>query len=169
MKDDIRLLNFSRGELVDNDAIISACENGKIGCYITDFPNENILMKKSIIPIPHLGASTPESEENCAVMAVKELREYLENGNIVNSVNFPSCTLEREAPIRLCITHGNIPKMLKQFSAIFGEHNINIDNMLNKSRGEMAYTILEASQIPDNGTMHELKSFEGVLKVRIIR
>ena len=102
-------------------------------------------------------------------MAVQELREYLERGNIINSVNFPDCTLEREALIRLCITHRNIPKILKRFSEIFAEHNINIDNMLNKSKGQYAYTILEASQIPDDETMLELESFEGVLKVRVIR
>jgi D-3-phosphoglycerate dehydrogenase len=169
MKDGVRILNFSRGGLIQDDAIIDACQSGKVACYVTDFPNKNMISQKSIIPIPHLGASTPESEENCAVMAVQELREYLENGNIINSVNFPDCTLERQAPIRLCINHHNIPKMLKQFSEIFGEHNINIDNMLNKSRGQMAYTIIESSQIPDNGTMQTLEHIEGVLKVRVIK
>ena len=169
MKDGVWILNFSRGELVDDDAVISACENGKIACYVTDFPNEKMIGKKSIIPIPHLGASTEESEENCAAMAVQELREYLENGNIINSVNFPSCTLEREAPIRFCITHRNVPSMLKQFSAMFGENNINIENMLNKSKGNYAYTILEVEKIPDNGTIETLEKLDGVLKVRVIK
>ncbi|MCK9478406.1 MAG: phosphoglycerate dehydrogenase [Firmicutes bacterium] len=168
MKDGVRILNFSRGELVNDKDIIDACQNGKVACYVTDFPNERLLEKKSIIPIPHLGASTPESEENCAVMAVNELREFLEKGNINNSVNFPDCTMEKEAPIRLCIAHRNIPKMLNKFSAMFSEHNINIENMLNRSKDQLAYTILEAAQMPDNETLNTLETLEGVLKVRII-
>ncbi|MDD3766489.1 MAG: phosphoglycerate dehydrogenase [Eubacteriales bacterium] len=168
MKDGVKLLNFSRGELVDDDVIISAAESGKVACYVTDFPNEKLLNKKGIITIPHLGASTPESEENCAVMAVQELREYLENGNIINSVNFPNCSLEREAPIRLCITHRNVPNMLKQFSEMFSAHDINIENMLNKSRGNYAYTILDAATVPDNETLENIKSLDTVLKVRVI-
>ncbi len=168
MKDGVRLLNFSRGELVDDASVIAATESGKVACYVTDFPNQALLGRAGIITIPHLGASTPESEDNCAVMAAQELREYLENGNIINSVNFPCCTLEREAPIRLCITHRNIPSMLQQFSAMFAEHNLNIDNMLNKSRGDCAYTILDASEIPGSATLDTLKSIPGVLKVRVI-
>lgn len=168
MKDGVRILNFSRGELVDDDVIIDATAKGKVACYITDFPNEKLINKQGIITIPHLGASTPESEENCAVMAANELREYLENGNIMNSVNFPSCSLERGAPIRLCITHRNVPNMLKQFSEMFAAHDINIENMLNKSRGNYAYTILDALTIPDNETLENLRALNTVLKVRVI-
>lgn len=168
MKDNVRILNFSRGELVDDDSIISAAESGKVACYITDFPNKNMIGKKSIIPIPHLGASTPESEENCAVMAAQELGEFLENGNIINSVNFPNCSLEREAPIRLCITHRNVPNMLKQFISLFAKHNTNIENMLNRSRGEYAYTILDSMEMPDEATIESIKALDGVLKIRVI-
>ncbi len=168
MKDGVRILNFSRGELVDDGSIIEAIESGKVLCYVTDFPNKNLIGKKSIIPIPHLGASTPESEDNCAAMAAEELREFLENGNIINSVNFPTCTLERETDIRLCITHRNVPNMLQQFVAMFSRHNLNIENMINKSKGNYAYTILDAETMPEQNTLETLKSIDGVLKVRVI-
>jgi D-3-phosphoglycerate dehydrogenase len=168
MKDGVRILNFSRGELVDDGAIIDATQSGKVACYITDFPNASMLGKPSIIPIPHLGASTPESEDNCAVMAADELKEFLENGNIINSVNFPPCAVERESPVRLCIAHKNVPSMLKQFSAMFAEHNLNIDNMLNKSKGDYAYTILETACMPDAKIPETIRAMDGVLKVRLI-
>ena len=168
LKDGVRILNFSRGELVDDDFILEATASGKVSCYVTDFPNVRMLNQPSIIAIPHLGASTPESEDNCAVMAAKELRDFLENGNIVNSVNFPNCVSEREAPIRLCITHKNVPNVLKPISEMFAENNINIEHMLNKSRGNYAYTILDSASLPDDGTLERLRAMDNVLKVRVI-
>jgi len=169
MKDGVRILNFSRGALVNSNAIIEATESGKVACYVTDFPDEAMLNKKNIIPIPHLGASTPESEDNCAMMAADEIKEFLENGNIINSVNFPNVVMEREAPIRICVAHKNIPNMLSKISSTFAELNINIEHMLNKSRGEYAYTIVDVNEMPDDNAIKTLEHAEDFLKVRIIK
>lgn len=165
MKDGVRILNFARGGLVNSDAIIKAVESGKVAKYITDFPDENMLNKENIIAIPHLGASTPESEDNCAVMAAKELIDYLENGNVVNSVNFPKCSMERSTNVRICIFHKNVPNMIGQISKYFAEKNVNIENMINKSRGNYAYTMVDVDHEPAENDIN----FDGIIWVRIIK
>jgi len=167
MNDGVRILNFSRGDLVDSDDIIAAVKSGKVGCYVTDFPNEAQLDVENIITIPHLGASTPESEDNCAVMAAAELKEYIENGNIINSVNYPNVSEPRTTPVRVCVMHRNIPNMISQFSALFAELGINIHNFINKSRGDLAYSILDVDTAPDY-TAEKLGSIDGVIKVRVL-
>ena len=144
---------------------LKAVESGKVAKYVTDFPTENMLNRENIIAIPHLGASTPESEDNCAVMAANELMDYLENGNIVNSVNFPRCSMERSTPVRICIFHKNIPNMIGQISKYFAEKDVNIENMINKSRGDYAYTMLDVDHEPAKDDI----SFEGVKWVRVIK
>ncbi|MBR0277954.1 MAG: phosphoglycerate dehydrogenase [Clostridia bacterium] len=165
MKDGVRILNFARGGLVNSEAIIKAVESGKVSCYVTDFPDKNMINKENIIAIPHLGASTPESEDNCAVMAVNELVDYLENGNITNSVNFPRCSMERSTDVRICIIHKNIPNMIGQISKYFADKNVNIENMINKGRGEYAYTIVDV----DHDINEDTIDFEGVIDVRVIK
>lgn len=143
VKKGVRILNFSRDTLVDNAAMKAALDAGKVAKYITDFPVEEVLGHENIITIPHLGASTPESEENCAIMATKQLKDYIENGNIVNSVNFPCCEMTWNTPYRLTIIHKNMPAILGKITAIIAEESINITDMINKSKGEWAYTIID--------------------------
>lgn len=165
MKDGVRILNFARGGLVNSDAIIKAVESGKVAKYVTDFPDENMIGRENIIAIPHLGASTPESEDNCAVMAANELIDYLENGNITNSVNFPKCVMERSGGVRICIFHKNIPNMIGQISKYFAEKNVNIENMINKGRGDYAYTMLDVDHDMGDDTI----DFDGIISIRIIK
>lgn len=169
MKDGIKILNFSRGELVNTPDILEALSNGKVSSYATDFPNEELIGASGVIAIPHLGASTPESEDNCARMAAFELIDYIENGNIKNSVNFPSVTLDRTTATRVCVIHKNIPNTLSQITAPFTNANYNIDNMLNRSKGDFAYTIVDLEQDVDSNIVNALESIEGVLRVRVIK
>ena len=170
MKDGARLLNFSRAELVNNEDVAKALESGKISCYVTDFPNAEVLDMKNVIPIPHLGASTPESENNCAVMAAKEVIDYLENGNITNSVNFLSCEMPREeGGTRITIAHMNIPNMLGQFSTLLAAEGTNIDNMVNKSKSEYAYTMIDLKSNFSDEVLDKIKAIDGVLLVRVIK
>ena len=168
-KDGIRIINLSRGDLVNDDAIEKALESGKAACYVTDFPNDKTLKMKNVIAIPHLGASTPESEDNCAVMACRQLIEYLEGGNIINSVNFPETYMPKSASCRLCIAHKNIPNMLSQFSGLLALRNINIEDLLNKSKKELAYTLIDTNASVSDEDVDKLKGIEGVLSVRVIR
>lgn len=169
MKEGVRILNFSRGELVDTKALKKAIDSGTVACYVVDFPTEELLEMDKVIAIPHLGASTPESEENCAVMAAKQLADYLENGNIKNSVNLPDCYIERESLCRVTIIHKNIPNMLTRFSAALAECDINIPHMLNRSKKEYAYTIMDAdSDVPDE-VVKKITEIDGVLSVRVIK
>ena len=144
-----------------------ALETGKVACYVTDFPSEETLDMPNTVNIPHLGASTPESEDNCAVMAAKELSDFMLYGNIKNSVNYPNCEMAMETKYRVTIAHQNIPNMLTTFSALFSDANINIANMMNKSKKDNAYTILDVDEIPD-ALEHKLEEVEGVHKVRVI-
>lgn len=170
MKDGVRILNFARGELVNTEDILEATASGKVACYVTDFPNEALLDQENVITIPHLGASTPESEDNCAVMAAKELSDYIENGNIKNSVNFPNVSAPRTTPIRLCILHQNIPNMIGQITKILADLHINIDNFINKSKGENAYSMLDIeSDSVTEDTISALRQIEGVFRIRIIK
>ena len=170
MKDGVVILNFARDLLVDDDAMAEALASGKVSRYITDFPNPKTANMPGCIAIPHLGASTEESEDNCAVMAVKEVMDYLENGNITNSVNYPSCDMGIcQTAGRITILHRNIPNSLGRFTAAIAADNVNIDGLMNKSRGEYAYTMLDFDQHPSDAVVEHLKQVEGVLRVRIIK
>ena len=170
MKDGVVLLNFARDLLVDENALIEALESGKVKKYVTDFANHTVAGRDGILVTPHLGASTEESEENCAVMAVKELRDFLENGNIKNSVNFPNCDMGTCVAVgRIAITHKNVPNMISQFTKILGAEGLNIADMTNKSKGEYAYTLIDLESTASNEALDELKSIEGVSRVRVIK
>lgn len=168
-KNGVRLLNFARGGLVNLDDLEEAIKSGKVHSYITDFPDNQLLNMDNVISIPHLGASTAESEENCARMAVSQTREYLENGNIINSVNYPDCYMGMcQSKARIAINHRNIPNMLGQISGLLAKQNINIANMVNKSKGEYAYTLIDIDSDVNGGITEAIKAVEGVLRVRII-
>lgn len=169
MKPGMRILNLSRGGLVNDNDLIDALNKGWVSTYITDFPDAKIINVPGVIPIPHLGASTPESEDNCAIMAVMQTSDFLENGNIKNSVNFPSCDLGiRMAKHRLTIAHRNIPKMLGQISAVLSEQGVNIVNMINRSRGNYAYTMVDLeSEIADEN-VKRINDIDGVIRVRVL-
>ncbi len=168
MKDGVRILNFARGGLVDNAALLAALESGKVASYVTDFPSDELIGTEGVIAIPHLGASTPESEDNCAGMAAKELVDYIENGNIVNSVNLPEITMPRSGEHRICVIHRNIPNMLTAITGIFAGDNVNIENLLNKSRGDYAYTMLDVGKTDAEAMSEKLKAIDGVIRVRVI-
>ena len=170
MKDGVVLLNFARDLLVDEDALIEALDSGKVKKYVTDFANPLVAGRQGILVTPHLGASTEESEENCAVMAVKEVRDFLENGNIKNSVNFPNCDMGTCVAVgRITIAHKNIPNMISQFTKILGSEGLNIADMTNKSRGGYAYTIIDLESAASKEALDELRAIEGVSKVRVIK
>jgi len=170
MKDGVILLNFARDALVDDNALEEALKAGKIKRYITDFPNDRTANMHGVIAIPHLGASTEESEDNCAKMAVRQMMNYLENGNIVNSVNYPNCDLGVCTKAgRITILHRNIPNTLSQFTTTMAKENINISDLVNRSRGEYAYTMLDLDSKPSEHAVDALKQIDGVLRVRIIR
>jgi len=163
-----RLCNFSRSGLVDNTALKAALANGQIGGYVIDFPEENLLGVPKVIPIPHLGASTPESEDNCAVMAANQLREYLEHGNIRNSVNFPACELAPSGKTRITVANRNVPNVLSNVTTKLGSLGLNIDEMLNKNRGDIAYNIIDVGGDVPVDLVDQLKSLDGVITVRVI-
>ena len=170
MKDGVIILNFARDKLVDDDAMAAALASGKVARYVTDFPNPKSAAMPGCIAIPHLGASTEESEDNCARMAVRETMDYLENGNIRNSVNYPNCDMGVcRAAGRITILHRNIPNSLGRFTAAIAGEDINIDGLVNKSRGEFAYTMLDLDRRPSQSVVDHLKSIEGVIRVRIIK
>lgn len=169
MKDGVKILNFARGELVNNDDIKAAIESGKVSKYVVDFPNAETINQKGIIAIPHLGASTAESEDNCAMMAAQELASYLETGDILNSVNFPNCSLPMGASGRVSILHKNVPNMISQFTNMFAEAGLNIADMINKSKKDNAVTIINSDgEIPADFA-EKIAAIDGVLKVRIIK
>lgn len=165
MKDGVRIINFARADLVDSQAVLEGIQKGKIKKYITDFATEDIIDQKDVIVMPHLGASTPESEDNCAIMAVKEMQDYLENGNITHSVNLPSVHEPRTTKYRICLIHKNVPNMLAQFATLFANKHINIENMVNKAKGEYAYTMIDTQDVVD---CEELKNLDHVIQVRVI-
>jgi len=169
MKDGVHLLNFSRAELVDAHSLRAALDSGKIASYVTDFPTDEALGMANAICIPHLGASTPESEENCACMASAQLRDYLEYGQIRNSVNLPEILLGHSEGIRLLIIHENEPGMVSAISAAIGERHININNMQNKSRKTMAVTVLELDQGPDPALVEKIRNLPGIIRVRVFQ
>lgn len=165
MKDGVRIINFARADLVDSQAVLEGIQKGKIKKYITDFATDDIIDQKDVIVMPHLGASTPESEDNCAIMAVKEMQDYLENGNITHSVNLPSVHEPRTTKYRICLIHKNVPNMLAQFATLFANKHINIENMVNKAKGEYAYTMIDTQDVVD---CEELKNLDHVIQVRVI-
>lgn len=169
MKDNVRILNFARGELVETNDIIKALSDGKVAAYVTDFGNPALLDANGVIVLPHLGASTPESEDNCAVMAVNEIVDYLENGNITHSVNYPSVSVPRSGKTRITILHKNVPNVISNISAAVANENINIDNMVNKSRGEFAYTMLDTDTDVSDDAIEAIKALDNIIRVRVIK
>ena len=168
MKDGVRVVNLARGELVDDAAMMAALEGGKVARYVTDFPNNTITLAPNVVPIPHLGASTPESEDNCAIMAAQQLRDFLENGNIKNSVNFPNVEMERSGVQRLCIIHRNIPAMLANITAQLSGDGVNVENMTNKSRGDFAYTLVDVGSAVEESVIDDIRAIDGIIRVRVI-
>ena len=168
MKDGVRILNFARAGLVDSDAMIAALAAGKVASYVVDFPTEEMLGVANVVAIPHLGASTPESEDNCAVMAADELRDYLENGNITHSVNYPDVNVPRSGDTRICVLHKNIPNMLAQISSVVSADGVNIDAMVNKSRKDYAYTVLDVEGSIAPAVADDIMKINGVIRVRVL-
>ncbi|MFZ5429954.1 MAG: 3-phosphoglycerate dehydrogenase family protein [Bacteroidota bacterium] len=169
MKDGVKILNFSRGGLVNDADLADAIESGKVARYVTDFPDEDVLKMKNTICIPHLGASTEESETNCAIMAVDQLREYFENGNIINSVNFPQVDMERSGGMRVVVANHNVPNMVSQIASILGNEGANIQNMVNKNKNDVAYNIIDIDkkEMPEE-VKSRLLAIEGVFMVRFL-
>ncbi|MBE7089698.1 MAG: 3-phosphoglycerate dehydrogenase [Clostridiales bacterium] len=168
MKDGVVIINLARGELVDNADIIKATESGKVGRYVVDFPADELIDIPNVICIPHLGASTPEAEDNCAIMAAKQLIEYIENGNVVNSVNYPSCSMPRTTAHRLVFLHKNISNMLAQITGAVGNEGININNLTNQSKGDYAITIMDVEKEVSASALSHLASVDGIIKVRAL-
>ena len=168
MKDGAVLLNFSRGELVDSDAVLAALKSGKLRRYVTDFPTDDMLCTEGVIALPHLGASTPESEDNCAEMAARQIVDYLTRGAIVNSVNYPACDPGTTAGPRLCVLHANVPNMVGAVTGLLAGKGINISNMVNKSRGNVAYTVIDVDTAIDAATVDAIAAVDNVYKVRLI-
>ena len=168
VKGSVRIINLARDGLVNEDAIIQALESGRVAAYVTDFPSSRIALAKNTISLPHLGASTPESEDNCAVMAAQEIQDYLENGNIRNSVNFPSVSMDRTGRSRVCVLHRNIPNMIAQVADVLGKDGLNVENLTNKSKGEMAYTMIDVNNKVEAAAIADLQAIENVLRVRVL-
>ncbi|MEY8380327.1 phosphoglycerate dehydrogenase [Ileibacterium valens] len=165
MKDGVKIINYARGGLVNEDDMIAALDSGKVALYITDFPSKKLAAHPHVIATPHLGASTAESEENCADKAVMEIMDFLEQGNIVNSVNMPNVNLEMTTPYRVGVMHSNTPKMISRIADTLGQQDANIENLLNKSRGEIAYTIADMNSKPDADVLEEIEKMPGVIRV----
>lgn len=170
MKDGVKVLNFARDVLVNDDDMIEALASGKVSKYVTDFPNAKIAGVDNVVTLPHLGASTAESEDNCAIMAVQQIKDYIENGNIKNSVNYPACDAGVcQAAARITVCHKNIPNMITQFTGAFSSKGINVSDMVSKSRGDWAYTILDLSEKADDSILDAIKEIDGVVKVRAVK
>ena len=170
MKDGVKILNFARDILVNDDDMIDALSSGKVSKYVTDFPNVKIAGVDNVITLPHLGASTAESEDNCAIMAVQQIKDYIENGNIKNSVNYPACDAGVcQAESRITVCHKNIPNMITQFTGAFSSKGINVSDMVSKSRGDWAYTILDLSEKADDSILKAIEEIDGTVKVRAVK
>lgn len=169
MKHGVRILNFARGELVSTKDIKDAIDEKQVRCYVTDFPSDELLGHPGVLAIPHLGASTPESEDNCAKMAAEELIDYLENGNITNSVNLPNVIINRNCKTRVTVIHKNIPQMITAIAGVFGDCGVNIENLTNKSKKEYAYTVVDTNGDASEDAISKLKAIDGVIRVNIYR
>ena len=169
MKDNVRIMNFARGDLVKNEDLLEALNNSKVAAYATDFASDELIGAPGVIILPHLGASTPESEDNCAVMAVAEIRDFLENGNITHSVNLPDVAVPRTGRTRITIIHKNVPNVISKITTTVADENINIDNMVNKSRGEYAYTMLDTDADVSEEAIAAITQLEETVKVRVIK
>ena len=168
MKEGVRIINLSRGDLANVADVAEALKSGKIASYVTDFPAEELLGLEGAVCIPHLGASTPESEDNCAVMAAEELMDYIENGNITNSVNLPDVSMPRTTELRICVIHKNIPNMLTSITAVLAADHVNIEHLTNKSKGDFAYTILDVNACDKESVCAHIRAVNGVIRARII-
>ncbi|MBR2481423.1 MAG: phosphoglycerate dehydrogenase [Oscillospiraceae bacterium] len=168
MKRGVRFINLARGEIVEDEAMLSALDTGKVACYVTDFPTNKLVRAPHVVAMPHLGASTPESEQNCAAMAVDQLQDYLENGNIKNSVNFPDVHMDRTGVMRMCIVNRNIPAMLANITALLAKDHVNVENMTNKSRGDYAYTMVDLGAKVEQNVIEDVMNLPGVIRVRVI-
>lgn len=168
MKNGVKIINLSRADLVCAADLKVAMENGKVSAYVTDFPTEEILAIPGAVAIPHLGASTEESEDNCAVMAARELDDYLQNGNIKNSVNFPNLEMPRSGVARICVLHANIPAVITKISGAVSNEGLNIENMTSKSKGDNAYTVFDVSSVPSDVVISHMSAVEGIYKIRVI-
>lgn len=169
MKDTVRIMNFARGDLADSDAVIEALDEGKMTCYVTDFPDAKLIGVDGVIAIPHLGASTPESEENCAAMGAQELIDYLVDGNIKNSVNMPPVFMPRTGVARVTIIHKNQPNMIATITDTFSKDGVNIASFEDKSRGDIAYSIIECDSDVTDAAAKEIEAIDGVIRVRVIK
>jgi len=167
MKDGVRLINLARGELVNSEAVIKAIADGKVAKYVTDFADDTVLGAENVIVLPHLGASTPESEDNCAVMAAQELIDYIENGNIRNSVNLPNASMDTN-DTRICVIHKNVPTLIASITTAVGNEGINIENMVNASKGDFAYTMLAVTGEVSPSVEGKINAVDGVIRVRVI-
>ncbi len=168
MKQGVILLNFARGGIIRETSLFEALDSGKVAKYVTDFPDARCLMHENVICIPHLGASTPESEENCAVMAANEIKHYLERGSIKNSVNMPTCLLGEPVHHRVSVIHDNLPNMVSQMTGVLAREGLNIEEMVNKSRGQVAYTVFDLNEEISEQALEDLRSIQGIIKVRVI-
>ncbi|MBO7150789.1 MAG: 3-phosphoglycerate dehydrogenase, partial [Clostridia bacterium] len=168
MKDGVKIINLARADLVNVPDMKAALDSGKVSAYVTDFPTNETLTDDRIIAIPHLGASTEEAEDNCAVMAARQLDDFLQNGNIVNSVNFPAVSMPRSGEARICVFHANVPAVLSSITAEMGKRGINIENMTNKSKASAAYTMLDVAAMPDDAAVEAIATIEGVFRVKIV-
>ena len=167
MRDNVRILNFARGDLVNSGDLIAALESGKVASYVCDFPSDDIIGVEGVTAIPHLGASTPESEDNCAFMAASQLVEYIENGNIVNSVNLPNTSMPRSGVARICVIHKNVPGIISAITTVLADHDVNVRNMLNNSKGDFAYSLLDTDH-DVNGLAELIDGIDGIIRVRVI-
>lgn len=168
MKAGVRIINLARGELVDDDAMLAALSAGKVARYVTDFPNEKLVGAQGVVAMPHLGASTPESEDKCAVMAAQELADYLKSGNTKNAINLPDVKLDRAGAARLCVIHRNVPRMIHRFLDLIGAENINVEHMINKARGKVAYTIIDIDGPLSAEITDKIAAMNEVLRVRVL-
>ena len=168
MKDGVVIINCARGELVNNADMIEAVKSGKVARHVTDFACEDFIGVDNIVMTPHLGASTPEAEDNCAVMAARQLVDYIDNGNIVNSVNMPNCSAPRLNAVRITVCHLNVANMIAQLTSVFAKDGVNIENLVNKSRGDFAYTIVDTDSPVSESVLNDLRAIDGIIKVRLI-
>ena len=168
MKDGVRILNFARDGLVNSNDMIAALESGKVASYVVDFPTDEMIGVEGVVCIPHLGASTPESEDNCALMASEELIDFIENGNITNSVNLPNVSMPRSTTMRVCVIHKNIPNMITTVTSALAKDNVNIENLMNRSKGDYAYTMLDVNECDAAAVTEHVSAVDGIIRVRVI-